>query len=82
MLRKNEELVAEAFRQVQLELRQVPSQSVQDSVEIYFGKLRERITELLTADSQKFDRESFDEACDPSADPPRPRVERRHPRVA
>jgi len=77
MLRKDEELVAEAFRQVQLELRQVPSQSVQDSVGIYFAKLREKIAELLATDSQQFDRSSFEEACDPNADPPRPRVERR-----
>ena len=43
MLRKEEELVAEAFRQVQLELRHMPSQSGQDSVGIYFTKLRQKI---------------------------------------
>lgn len=77
MLRKEEELVAEAFRQVQLELRQMPSQSVQDSVGIYFSRLRDKIGELFMADSRKFDRASFDEACDPEADPPRAPVERR-----
>ena len=77
MLRKEEELVAEAFRQVQLELRQMPSQSVRDSVGIYLAKLQNKITELFTADSQKFDRERFDEACDPKSDSPQPRVERR-----
>jgi hypothetical protein len=77
MLRKEEELVAEAFRQVQLELRQMPSQSVQDSVGIYFAKLRDKIAELFTANSQKFDQERFDKACAPIAHPPRPRVVRR-----
>ena len=77
MLRKEEELVEEAFRQVQLELRQMPSQSVQDSVGIYFTKLREKIAELFTADSQKFDRERFDKACDPDAASRQPHVERR-----
>lgn len=78
MLRKEEELVAEAFRQMQLELRQIPSQSVQDSVGIYFAKLRDKIAELFAADSQKFDRERFDKACDPpNAASRQPRVERR-----
>ncbi len=81
MLRRQEELVAEAFRQMQLELRRAQSQSVKDSVEIYFGRLREKIADLLTADSQKFDRDDFDQACDPDA-PSRQRSEVRHTRVA
>ena len=67
----------EAFRQVQLELRQMPSQSVRDSVGIYLAKLQNKIAELFTAESQKFDRERFDEACDPNSDSPQPRAERR-----
>jgi hypothetical protein len=74
MRKKQEDLVAEAFREVQLELRQAHSQSVQDSVGIYFAKLRDRIGELLSTDSQKFDRESFDRACDPDAEPQQPRM--------
>ena len=77
MLRKEEKLFAEAFRQVQLELRQMPSQSVQDSVGIYFARLREKVAELLAADSQKFDRERFAEACDPDAALRQPHIERR-----
>ena len=77
MLRKEEELVAEAFRQVQLELRHAHSQSVQDSVGIYFTRLREKIADLFAADSEQFDREGFDEACQPDAPPPQPRALRR-----
>jgi len=82
MLRKEEELVAEAFRQMQLELRQIPSQSVQDSVGIYFAKLREKIAELFTAESQKFDRERFDEACAPPHAASRQRMVECRSRVA
>ncbi len=76
MLQKKEALIAEAFRHVQDELRQTHSQSVQDSVGIYLTLLREKIGDLLSANSRKFDKQSFDEACETDAPPPQPTAAR------
>ena len=67
MLRKQQQLVAEAFRDVRAELHSIQSQSVQDSAEVYLTKLWERLAERYAARDRRFDRQGFNRACTPIA---------------
>ena len=67
MLLMQQQLVAEAFRDVRAELHSIQSQSVQDSVEVYLTKLRERLAERYAAGDRRFDRQGFNRACTPIA---------------